>query len=356
VGPLLSVILFTIWDHGFTAGDDAHWPMAGLRIVMLIGLGLQIPCALVMFCFRDDQALGKASRGVAETAEEPSEQNSLYEALDPGDDAGDAELPSKEAPIVTTKEEAAWELWMAEARQMRGCCCLTVKHIPHIVFTSDFVMNLASGMTIKFFPLFFKTDCKMSPAEVQTIYFVVPIAMALCSKLGTRLAMAIGRVQAILVIRALGLSCFVAMVVLYHFGHIWLVVVAYVMRTALMNCAYPLRESILMDYVAKDTRARWKSLESVTIFGWCGSAAFGGYLADVHSYTFTFIITIIIQCGGALIYFSLISLVSKKRPQDLAKEAAEFAAVKNGIGNAVQGQPNLQVCPLISGGSGEKRR
>ena len=29
--------------------DDAHWPMAGLRIVMLIGLGLQIPCALVMF-------------------------------------------------------------------------------------------------------------------------------------------------------------------------------------------------------------------------------------------------------------------------------------------------------------------
>ena len=29
-----------------------------------------------------------------------------------------------------------------------------------------------------------------------------------------------------------------------------------------MNCTYPVEESILMDYVPKNTRARWKSLES----------------------------------------------------------------------------------------------
>lgn len=29
-------------------------------------------------------------------------------------------------------------------------------------------------------------------------------------------------------------------------------------RTTLMNCTYPIEESILMDFVPADTRARWK--------------------------------------------------------------------------------------------------
>jgi hypothetical protein len=40
-----------------------------------------------------------------------------------------------------------------------------------------------------------------------------------------------------------------------------------------MNCTYPLEESILMDFVPSDTRARWKSLDSISVFGWCGAAA-----------------------------------------------------------------------------------
>ena len=53
------------------------------------------------------------------------------------------------------------------------------------------------------------------------------------------------------------------------------------------NCTYPVEESILMDYVPKNTRARWKSLESVSQFGWCGSALAGGLLADKYGYART---------------------------------------------------------------------
>ena len=53
------------------------------------------------------------------------------------------------------------------------------------------------------------------------------------------------------------------------------VVAIYLLRTGLMNCTYPLEESILMDFVPKETRARWKSLDSISQFGWCGSAALG---------------------------------------------------------------------------------
>jgi hypothetical protein len=76
-------------------------------------------------------------------------------------------------------------------------------------------------------------------------------------------------VQAVLLLRFLGLSCFAAMIVLYRLGFSnWLVVGAYVLRTALMNSTYPIEESVLMDYVPKKDRAKWKSLESISMFGW----------------------------------------------------------------------------------------
>ena len=61
-------------------------------------------------------------------------------------------------------------------------------------------------------------------------------------------------------------------------------VAVYLVRTSLMNCNYPLQKSILMDYVAKEHRATWNSLEAVTGFGWSGSAALGGWL--IHMYGF----------------------------------------------------------------------
>lgn len=51
----------------------------------------------------------------------------------------------------------------------------------------------------------------------------------------------------------------------------------------LQNASYPLSESILMDYVPKKYRARWKSLESVVQFGWCGSAVVGGWIGDRYT-------------------------------------------------------------------------
>jgi hypothetical protein len=76
-----------------------------------------------------------------------------------------------------------------------------------------------------------------------------------------------------------------------------------------MNSTYALNESILMDYVPKETRARWKSLESVASFGWCGSAVVGGLLSDASSYSTTFMYTAGLQLIGALIIAFLLKVV-----------------------------------------------
>ena len=99
----------------------------------------------------------------------------------------------------------------------------------------------------------------------------------------------------------------------------------YVLRTSLMNATYPLTESILMDFVPKDERARWKSLDSVASFGWCGSAALGGMVADKYDYTHTFLITAIIQSIGIGIWAFLLPLVPRnegERPVGTEQETS----------------------------------
>ena len=79
-----------------------------------------------------------------------------------------------------------------------------------------------------------------------------------------------------------------------------------------MNGTYPLEESIVMDFVPASTRARWKSLDSISTFGWCGSAALGGILADKFSYAFTFQITALLQGVSGLVLLFLLPLVPVK--------------------------------------------
>ena len=37
-----------------------------------------------------------------------------------------------------------------------------------------------------------------------------------------------------------------------------------------------------MDNVPRNERARWSALESINIFGWCGSAAVGGIVVKMY--------------------------------------------------------------------------
>jgi hypothetical protein len=61
------------------------------------------------------------------------------------------------------------------------------------------------------------------------------------------------------------------------------------------HCCRPLKKSVLMDYTRKSTRGRWNSLDSVTRFGWSGSAVLGGYIIDRWDYGASFLATAVSQ-------------------------------------------------------------
>jgi MFS family permease len=136
--------------------------------------------------------------------------------------------------------------------------------------------------------------------------------------------------------------------------------IIYLVRTGLMNCTYPLEESILMDFVPSDQRARWKALDSIASFGWCGSAALGGYLADQPSigYTGTFLYTAAIQGVAVLLQASLMLIVplhEKKEARPESADAAEGVAPSAGAVEPLLAAAQV-VKDLISGKALQRQR
>ena len=89
-----------------------------------------------------------------------------------------------------------------------------------------------------------------------------------------------------------------------------------------------------MDFVPKATRARWKSLESIASFGWCGSAVLGGVLADQTSYSSTFLYTAGLQFIGVMLQSSLMWVVPRKekKPEGEGDADGDGEASKRGEG------------------------
>ncbi|CAB9511238.1 expressed unknown protein [Seminavis robusta] len=286
LGPLVSIGLFQ------KLGDD--WDLYDLRIIIYVGLALEILNGFLMMFFDDSKALDEPD----ELQNNEQQQPLLLEE----ERTTDEEQPTPQSTSSsdnnnninnTLKRRQAW--------------------IPYILFAHSLVFALGSGMTVKFFPLFFKDQVGMSPTQVQIVYLIVPLTLAACSGLGQQLAKRLGRVPTGLLFKSLGVVGLFSMVVFKEYldQHALLLVPIYVARTALMNASFPLEESILMDFVPKQERARWKSLESISIFGWCGSAALGGWASDhAHDdYTYTFLITACIQVVGIFIWAILLPLV-----------------------------------------------
>ena len=110
-----------------------------------------------------------------------------------------------------------------------------------------------------------------------------------------------------------------------------------------------------MDVVPKSTRARWKSLDSVTAFGWCGSAALGGRWTDQHGYMYTFAITAMMQALAICMLVPLLALVPRfeaKPSQDTnlatTRQGALAGTGTNARPNAAAGESTLHE-PLLQG-------
>lgn len=197
---------------------------------------------------------------------------------------------------AATDEEAASAVL---AGATRTCCSGSLLLVPSLVCLYDVIGALASGMSIRFFPVFFLHKLELSPVHVNAIGIAAMVGIAACGSVVQRISRTTGRVAATVGFRLLGCACFIGMTALYQLGApAAAVVAAYLVRTWVMNSTGGVTKSIIHDIVPPSQRARYAAVDSVNQATWAGSAAVGGVIIDRYGYVHNFYATACMQAMG----------------------------------------------------------
>ena len=308
VGPLTSIPIF--------AALGGQWRTKDLTIVMLVGQAISLlPCAM-LFMFRDSDTLGQESEalptsavvdgdsGAASSRQPPSITSTESEAMlqsaadhrallaaeriESGardGDGGDGQLQADEQRAVSQRR--------ARARRV----------VPWLVACADVVSMLGSGMSIKYFPIFFWKELGLGPVAVNFVYVLCPLLVSAMGIVAQRVGMRLGVAQTAFLFRSVGIAL---LVVLSFVRSEAVLLPLYVLRTALMNCTGGLTRGILNDYVPKRRRGFFNSLEAINMFSWSGSAVVGGVLVNSIGYRHTFLVTAAVQVRAASFFWRML--------------------------------------------------
>lgn len=260
-GPFLNVLLFAF------LGDK--WDISILKSVMLFGIGFSLISTVVLFFFKDERSLG-------------DESESLY--CKENDTSPNNAKQNKEGSRIAV-----------------------------LLVTANVIIGMGAGMSIKFFPVFFRSLYDMQPISVQLIMGITAIGTGLFGMTAQQFSLKKGRAVMIFIVQFSATLC---LIVIGFYPALYLLVPLFIMRGALMNAAQPLSRSILMDVVPKKHRGKWNSVETIAwgLF-WNASAVIGGFLIGDNNFQRCFFITAIIYLIGTIPILMLIPLVKQESPQ-----------------------------------------
>ena len=290
-GPSIAICLFLYKGN--------HWNISTLTTIFLIGIVLSLPSVLLLFFFSDEYTLGISSESHSSPILKRGEPEKGLLAVPFLDvTSGDGSVGDSDLEVQSRgHKEAASRL----------------HRIPYVLGLSDVVSGISAGMTVKFFPLFFANEIGLNPVFTNSIYVGLPLIMAAMARGFQYIGRFCGRVETAVLMSIMGALSLITM--WWFVEHVgpektprWVIILLYVISTS-QHCVRPLKKSLLMDYVPKRRRGVWNAVDSVSRFGWSGSAFLGGWIIHYYGYGTSFLYTGILQIGAALILALLIPLV-----------------------------------------------
>jgi len=258
-GPTGALVMFAV------LGDE--WNVEECAFVMTCGQILCMPAILILCFMTDNYSPLSDSNDEHGSTDEDAERNS-------------------NTPASSSKP----------------CFCLSrERYIPAMVATADILSGIASGMSIRYFPIFFLDNMNLHPVVVQILFLLSPACQIPLSILAQRGAKRFGRCQITIAMKCVGVVLFVSMIVSYKVGLPAVVTCAlWIGRTTCINSTSALTKSIIMDSVPQSERGKWSALESLNMFGWSGSAFIGGILVGREGILFNFSMTSFLQLVATL--------------------------------------------------------
>jgi len=266
-GPIIGAILFAIIGN--------EWDLGILKKVMYVGFAVSMIGIVILFIFKDERSLGKESEAIAEEVTEEVEEQQSRLALKV--DSGKA-----------------------------------AKLIPILLVSSNLLVGIGAGMSIKYFPVFFTEKYFISPVWLNVIMGATSLATGLLGLVSQKVSLRLGRVQTIFIVQFIATFCLLIIAIYPPFA---VLVPFFILRGSFMNAGQPLSRSILMDVIPKRRRGIWNSIEAIAwgLF-WNASAVIGGFIVGANNnFNLCFIITTFIYIVGMIPVILMMPLVGKER-------------------------------------------
>lgn len=301
-GPIVSLTMFAL------LGDQ--WKVKDCAIVMAAGQVICFPAMVLLCFFNDDFAV---DHGEGNTTTQAVESSGHTSALPDSPQEEDCEDPNTDAnneqstaSLIESGEQPSVS-WLTESRK-----------IALLIASADLMAGLSSGMSIRYFPIFFKDNLHLGPVMVQVLYIAAPMCQTCSMRLAQWFSTKYGRCHVSACFKWLGISLMFAMIFSYEAGlPTWFVCTLYVFRTACANSTSALTRSVLMDNVPKSERGKWSALESLNMFSWSGSAALGGLLVGKVGMLHLFATTATLQFCATIPLMILFGRDTAEAPEDV---------------------------------------
>uniref|UniRef100_A0A1D1ZV67 Major facilitator superfamily (MFS) profile domain-containing protein n=1 Tax=Auxenochlorella protothecoides TaxID=3075 RepID=A0A1D1ZV67_AUXPR len=285
-GQLLSFFVFLRLGN--------RWRMGDCRAVVEAGLLLMLAPLVLMLFFNDDLALDHASEAVTL----PDASGAPTSNAEGCTDGPDPELDMERNTVIDPGSELDFPLLPTPAAQPTSCCPPAV-FVTLLLTLSDLLSGLASGMTVKFFAIFFLEQCRLRPATVAAVAAAAPCGVAFAAAAAQRIAARVGRVEVSICTRLFDVGLLSSMAFIST-ARAPAMLTVHLLRTALANSTRPLMRSVLMEVVPKQYRGKVNAFESITMFSWSGSAALGGVLIERLGFQATFLVTAAIKLAACV--------------------------------------------------------
>lgn len=258
LGPLIALIIYQFLGN--------QWTIPNCSIVMGAGLVFCTPIIFILCCLRD--------YSVVDIEFEPPEEILIQSPVHFGSDD-----QSREGTY----------------------CCQKKTIVPILITIADIISGIASGMSIRYFPVFFVKQLGLSPASTLVLYMITPFGQGVFAFLARRLAKLFGPSCVAVVFHWAFVAFLASMLYCYLQGlSVWIICLLYVVHASLMNSTCSLSKLIMLQTVPEEEIHKWTMVEKIQLFLWSAGAAVGGILVGYKGILFNFFVTAALQLSASL--------------------------------------------------------
>lgn len=174
------------------------------------------------------------------------------------------------------------------------------------------LVGFGAGLFIPFSNIYFENQFSLSSNKIGLIMSLGQASTIVAVMLGPLLANKLGRVKAVFALQILSIPF---MIMLGDTKYLFIAVLAFLIRQAIMNASHPITSTIMMEEVPENLKGLTNSLnQTIVQIGWAVCARLSGGIIDSYGYGWIFYLAGGLYAISAIYYFFTFRRLDQKQP------------------------------------------